>query len=48
MTIQIQCQNCFHWVTHHILFVALRSVFGKEFAMECGLCKREIKFLILK
>ncbi len=48
MTIQVQCQNCFAWVTHNLLLVELLNIFGIEISKKCGLCRREIKFVVMK
>ena len=48
MTIQIQCQNCFHWVTENFLLAKLVSLFGVEFVRKCGVCGRAIKFTLMK
>lgn len=47
MTIQVQCQTCFHWITHHFLLTKLREVFGIDVVLKCPLCRRETKVILL-
>lgn len=47
MTVQVQCQSCFRWLTHHVLLTKIREAFGLEVELKCPLCRRETKVILL-